>query len=72
METISLKATDRSPEVAFDFTTNNYALRGMCFMEDASSFFEPLIGPLEQHIEELSDAEVRFDFEFFNFRDLFR
>jgi hypothetical protein len=62
VETISLKATDRSPEVEFDFTANNYALRGMCFMEDASGFFQPLMGPFEQHIEELSDAEVRFDF----------
>ncbi|MBT6094009.1 MAG: DUF1987 domain-containing protein [Rhodospirillaceae bacterium] len=62
MEPIKLKATDRSPEVDFDFATNIYVLRGMCFMEDVSGFFEPLMAPLKQHFEALEGAEVRFDF----------
>ncbi len=62
MENINLKATDRSPEVAFDFSANSFALRGMAFMEDARGFFEPFMNPLEQHIEGLSEADVQFDF----------
>ncbi len=67
MENINITATDRSPEVDFDFSSNTFALRGESYPEDVNEFFGPIIEKLENHLENLSDASVTFIFEFIYF-----
>ena len=63
MENIKIEASDRSPEVDFDFDKNVYALRGESYPEDVTAFFGPVIGKLEERLGSLKGTEVQFDFE---------
>ena len=63
VDPINIKGTDQTPEVSFDFEANQFHLRGMSFMEDASDYYEPLVAALESHLAALGSAEVRFDFD---------
>ena len=63
MENIKIKATDRSPEVDFNFGTNTFTLRGESYPEDVNAFFGRLVESLEGHLSSLEEAEVLFNFE---------
>ena len=67
MDNIKIEATDRSPEIDFDFGQNAFAIRGESYPEDVASFFGPVIGQLEEHLSSLDGGEVRFDFELIYF-----
>jgi len=67
MENIKIEATDRSPEVDFDFANNTFVLRGESYPEDVTAFYGELIGNLESHLEALDGAEVQFTFELIYF-----
>ncbi len=67
METIHIAATDRSPEVRFDFMANHFSLKGESYPEDVTEFYGPVIGRLEQHLERLEDGALIFDFELIYF-----
>lgn len=67
MENIKIDATDRSPEIAFDFNANVFALRGESYPEDVSSFYGPVVAKLEEHLGGLEGAEVEFKFELIYF-----
>ncbi len=63
MATIKIAATDRSPEVDFDFGANRFLIRGESYPEDVTEFYAGPIGQLEAHLTELSGAEIMFDFD---------
>ncbi len=63
MENITIAATERSPEVFFDFTTNAFTLRGESYPEDVNDFFGPIMDKLEKYLNDLEDAKVNFTFE---------
>ncbi|GAB6037519.1 DUF1987 domain-containing protein [Fundidesulfovibrio butyratiphilus] len=63
MNTLTLEAGPRSPEVSFDFTTNVYSLKGESYPEDVNEFYGEMLGRLEKHLEAFSGATVRFTFE---------
>lgn len=67
MENINIAAGERTPEVAFDFEENRFALRGESYPEDVSAFFGPVIAKLEEHLDALEGASIQFDFEFVYF-----
>lgn len=67
MENIKVDATDRSPEIDFDFANNRFALRGESYPEDVSTFFGPVVGRLEEHLEGLAGGSVEFNFELIYF-----
>ncbi len=67
METIEIAATERTPEIHFDFENNEFSIRGESFPEDVSEFYTPLTDPLEAHLAALKGATVRFTFEFIYF-----
>jgi len=67
MENIRIEATDRSPEVEFDFKNNTFVLKGESYPEDVTAFYGELIGNLESHLESLDGAEVQFTFELIYF-----
>lgn len=62
MENIKIEGTDRSPDVDFDFQANIFSLRGMCYLENVSEFFKPVLEVFEPYLKDLSDAEVSFSF----------
>lgn len=67
MDNVNIAASERTPDVAFDFENNAYALRGESYPEDVSAFFGPIVGQLEEHLTGLEGATVHFDFEFVYF-----
>lgn len=63
MNTLTIEAGPRSPEVSFDFATNVYSLKGESYPEDVNEFYGELMDRLEKHLEALSGTAVRFTFE---------
>ena len=63
MENIFVGATERSPEINFDFGQNRFVLRGESYPEDVTAFFGDPIYKLEEHFASLSGAEIEFEFE---------
>jgi hypothetical protein len=59
---ISIEATENSPKVVFDFSSNEFELRGMSYMEDVDQFYDSLVTKLDAHFDALADANVTFDF----------
>ena len=67
MDTVSIAATERTPEVLFDFQANTYLIRGEAYPEDVNQFFGPLVAQLEEHLNALRDGAVEFTFEMIYF-----
>lgn len=67
MENIKIAATDRSPEIDFDFENNVYLVKGESYPEDVTAFFGPVMGQLEERLGGLDGASVRFTFELIYF-----
>ncbi len=67
MENIRIEATDRSPYIDFDFDRNVFVIRGESYPEDVAAFFGPVLDALEEHLDELDGAKIRFDFELIYF-----
>lgn len=64
MEKIIRTATDRTPEVFFDFEGGVFSFKGESYPEDASAFFGPLHQSLEEFLGTDFDSEIVFDVEF--------
>lgn len=60
---MKIKATERTPAVDFDFDANVYCLCGESYPEDAVAFYNEVIPALENHLKNLTAAEIRFRFE---------
>jgi len=58
---------ERSPEVDFDFGANVFLLKGESYPEDVTSFFGPVIGKLEEHLQSISGEKIQFNFELIYF-----
>lgn len=67
MSTLKIPATDRSPEIDFDFHANRFSMRGESYPEDVTEFYGPVMDRLESHLKGLQGAEVRFAFELIYF-----
>lgn len=63
MESIHIDATERSPEVSFDFDSNIFTIRGESYPEDVPAFYGPVIRRLVSHFEAIRDCDVIFEFE---------
>ncbi|MBL29232.1 MAG: Fe-S oxidoreductase [Rhodospirillaceae bacterium] len=68
MENIKITATDRSPEVDFDFEKGVFTLRGESYPEDVPKFFGPLIDDLNAYLssDNLPSVEMNFELIYFN------
>jgi hypothetical protein len=64
VEKIVRTATDRTPEVSFDFEKGVFSFKGESYPEDASAFFGPLHQALEEFLGTDFDDEIVFDVEF--------
>jgi hypothetical protein len=67
MTTLQISATQRTPELSFDFENNAFHLRGESYPEDVKEFYGPPITELERHLASLEGEEVVFTFEFIYF-----
>ena len=67
MENIKIEATDRSPEIDFDFESNKFLVKGESYPEDVTAFFGSVIGQLEEHLADLDGASIHFTFELIYF-----
>ena len=67
MEKFQRAATDRSPEVDFDFANHHLKIKGESYPEDVNAFYGPVLEALEAYLEELGNDRCRFDFELIYF-----
>jgi len=64
MQTISIAASERSPEVDFNFAEGVLKLKGESYPEDVASFYGPILGALDKWLPTLeASAVVRLDIE---------
>jgi hypothetical protein len=67
MDNLKIPATERSPDVDFDFAAGILSLKGESYPEDASTVFGPIFAALNRFLGEAEGREVRFDFELIYF-----
>lgn len=63
MEKLHLEASERSPEIDFDFIGNVFTIRGESYPEDVPQFFGPVIQKLHSHFQSLQNADITFNFD---------
>ena len=67
MDPLKIPATTNTPEVDFDFSTNNFSLKGESHPEDVNAFYQPIMEALEAHLESIDNKNFDFVFEFIYF-----
>jgi len=67
MENIKIEATERSPEIDFDFSADVFAIKGESYPEDVTAFYGDVISKLESHLGALDGGSVEFNFELIYF-----
>lgn len=67
MDNIKIAATERSPELVFNFETNTFSLKGESYPEDVTEFYGNALKSFEAHLEDLEDATINFSFELIYF-----
>jgi hypothetical protein len=67
MQNLKIAATDRSPEVDFDFENNRLKLKGESYPEDVAAFYGPLFEALDEYLASVHDGSCLFDFELIYF-----
>ena len=63
MDSLTIAATERSPEVDFDFERGRLALRGESYPEDASAVFGPIFAALDRFLSESAGRDLTFEFD---------
>jgi len=61
IDSIHLAATDRSPNVIFDFETDKLSITGESYPEDAAAFFGPLLEALGKYLSNAEDRSLVVD-----------
>lgn len=67
MDSLKIPATERSPDVDFDFDAGILSLRGESYPEDASAVFGPIFAALDHFLAQADGRDIRFDFELIYF-----
>ena len=62
-----IAATERSPEIVFDFEKNHLIVRGESYPEDVTTFYGPVFDVLDRYLAELGSGDCRFEFELIYF-----
>lgn len=63
MQNIHREATERSPELRFDFAHHRFSLAGESYPEDAAAFFGPPIKAMADFLAGLNDASEPVELE---------
>jgi len=67
METISIKATEVSPEIILDLENNVFSIKGKSVVSEVDSFYAPVLTWLDNakgYVDK--DINFSFDIEYFN------
>ncbi len=67
MDHLKIAATDRSPDVDFDFDAGIFSLKGESYPEDASTVFGPIFAALDRFFSGGEGRALRFDFDLIYF-----
>jgi hypothetical protein len=67
MENLTVAATERSPEIDFDFTHGVLKLKGESYPEDASAVFGPIFAALHSFLGETALVDIRVEIELIYF-----
>ena len=67
MDNIKIEATERSPLIDFDFSTNTFSIVGESYPENISEVYGPVVKALEEHLEDQNGADITFNFELIYF-----
>jgi hypothetical protein len=67
MEAISIEATDETPEVELNASTNTFEISGKSLPEDVTAFYDPILEWLEAYGSQ-ANAQTNFTFkmDYFN------
>lgn len=63
MENIVIAASERSPEVLFDFAASTLKLKGESYPEDVAAFYGPLLTALDKWLAGLNKTALTLDIE---------
>jgi hypothetical protein len=67
MRNLKIAATDRSPEVDFDFDKHCLRLSGESYPEDVAGFYGPVFEALDAYLRQLRGDACSFEFELIYF-----
>jgi hypothetical protein len=67
MPKLKIPATDRSPEVDFDFDNHRLRIRGESYPEDVAAFYGPVFEALDGYLRQLHDGDCSLDVELIYF-----
>lgn len=67
MNNIKIEATERSPELDFNFETSTFSLQGESYPEDVTVFYGAALKSLEAYLKEIDGGTVNFTFELIYF-----
>jgi len=63
MSNVKIEATDRSPEINFDFGAGKLSIKGESYPEDVTAFYGPVMEQLDAHLESMESGSLEIDFE---------
>ena len=67
MDRIKIRASERTPEVDFDFQSNLFRIAGESYPENVAEFYAEHIEKFETHLAKLRGASIKFTFELIYF-----
>jgi len=63
MSALQIPATERTPELSFDFAANVFSLKGESYPENIAEFFGEPMGKLKEHLAAQAGQKIVFHFE---------
>ncbi len=67
MENLKIEATDRLPEIDFDFQNLVFRIRGESYPEDVTAFYGPILDKFTTCLESAVGQAIEFNFELIYF-----
>ena len=67
MDNINIPATNRTPEVTFNFEDGNLKIAGESYPEDVTSFYNPLFEALDTWLADAQGKSCHFEFQLIYF-----
>ena len=67
MDDIKIAATERTPEIDFDFGAGVFSIKNESYPEDVTEFYGPVIEKFKAWLEDKRGAAITFNFELIYF-----
>jgi hypothetical protein len=58
-----MPATERTPELLFDFAANSFSLKGESYPENIAEFYGEPMSQLKKHLSDQEGQKITFSFE---------